>query len=190
MSVLKSDFALLLADKYKEGQLLHARNHGLWSIFATGRRISQQPEIRQNKAALDDIFEQEWNAILKNLQGGAKVDKIGWAYIDNINKTFCGVNEMMPIITAQQYKKIEEMTDSIEKDGLPIKLRDFFVEQLQKSLSCTAQFSLNSEKLPVMDEDAKRRIFSSHHNNLEEKYVQLQNMLTVSYEYTIIEDMI
>ena len=83
-----------------------------------------------------------------------------------------------------------EKTQSRVKNGLPIKLRDYLVDQLQNSLKCTAQFSLNSDMLSVIDEDAKTRLFSRENKNLEERYLHLQKMLKVSYEYTVIEDML
>lgn len=53
-----------------------------------------------------------------------------------------------------------EKIQSRVEDGLPIKLRDYFVEQLQGSVKCKAQFKLNSDKLKFIDEDAKTRLFS------------------------------
>ena len=101
MNCLKNDFVLVLSDKYKEGQLAHAHKHGLWNIFATGRRISQQPEIREDKAKIDSIFEDEWDKVVENLEGGAKIDKMRWTNWENLTKTFRGVNKFMPTPSAE-----------------------------------------------------------------------------------------
>ena len=76
MQVLKNDFALLLEDRFNEGIVLHAHRHGLWSLIAEARRISQIPEIKENKAKTEAIFEDEWNKVLDTLSGGAKINEV------------------------------------------------------------------------------------------------------------------
>jgi hypothetical protein len=39
MNIIKNDFVLLLENKFKEGQMLHAHKNGLWSIISKGREV-------------------------------------------------------------------------------------------------------------------------------------------------------
>jgi hypothetical protein len=58
MNVVKNDFKVMLESKFTEGILMHTHKHGLWSIIQDARRLSQDPDVRNELN--ENLIEQEF----------------------------------------------------------------------------------------------------------------------------------
>jgi hypothetical protein len=78
--------------------------------------------------------------------------------------------------------------DSEEHNGLPVDLKQYLVEMIQKKLyhnsnrpfDATSLFKFNHEMLNIMVEDPKVRIFGRE-KRFVEKYLHLKDLITCSY---------